>query len=482
MAMKISFVIPPEQHFIESYVTKKLSKNREFRPKLGLLYVAGYLKKHGACTPGIIDCLAEGYDIQDLERIIQLEQPDIVGFSVLTFNLLDCLSAAKAIKRVSPDTKICFGGYHVTLYPKESLNLPNVDYVVFGEGEITFTELVKYHRAFQAGKNNLEDLKSIEGIGWIDEQGNQVLNSSRKNLDNLDELPYPAHDLIDLKKYTVVLGEQSAVASIQTSRGCPAKCTFCDIRLTRFRYRSEENVVAEIKWLLSLGMKEFFFLDDTFTINRNRALRLCKLLIKENLGIKYKISSRIDKVDEELLSYLAKSGCYRIHYGVESGSQRVLDYLQKEISIDQVHEVMNLTKKVNIQIFVYMMIGVPTETKEEMLKSVELINKVQPDHVNYSICSPFPKTYLYEQALTESQIKDDYWQNFADNPDSSFKIKTLNKDFDEVELRRMQDFAMRQFYMSPRLIFREIRRTRGLKQLITKAKLGGRLLFPRIFY
>ena len=482
MAMKISFVIPPERHFIESYVTKKLSKNREFRPKLGLLYVAGYLKKHGECTPDIIDCLAEGYDLHDLERIIQAEKPDLVGFSVLTFNLLDCLSAAEAIKRVSPETEICFGGYHVTLYPKETINLPNVDYVVFGEGEITFTELVKYLRGFQSGKNNREEIKLIEGVGWIDEDENRILNPSRKNLDKLDELPFPAHDLIDLKKYTVVLGEQSAVASIQTSRGCPAKCTFCDIRLTRFRYRGEENVVEEIKWLLSLGMKEFFFLDDTFTINRDRALRLCKLLIKENLQIKYKISSRIDKVDKELLYYLAKSGCYRIHYGIESGSQRVLDYLQKEISIEQIYKVIELTKNENIQIFVYMMIGVPTETKEEMLQSVELINKIKPDHVNYSICSPFPKTHLYEQALIEAQIKDDYWQSFAEHPDSSFKIKTLNKDFDEVELRRIQDFAMRRFYMSPRLIFREIRRTSGFKQLLTKAKLGSRLLFPRIFY
>jgi len=241
-------------------------------------------------------------------------------------------------------------------------------------------------------------------------------------------------------------------------------------------------VVEEIKWLLSLGMKEFFFLDDTFTINRDRAIRLCKLLIKENLQIKYKISSRIDKVDKELLHYLAKSGCYRIHYGVESGSQRILDYLQKEILVEQIYKVIEMTKNENIQIFVYMMIGVPTETKKEMLQSVELINKIKPDHVNYSICSPFPKTYLYEQALIEAQVTDDYWQSFAENPDSSFKIKTLNKDFDEVELRRLQDFAMRRFYMSPRLIFREIRRTSGFKQLLTKAKLGSRLLFPRIFY
>jgi len=476
--MKVMFIVPPEQHFIESYVTKKLDKGREFRQKLGIMYVAGAMRDSTGIVPQIVDCLADGYGLEDLKNLAHEEKPDLVGFSVLTFNLLDCLEAATAIKSVSPDTKVCFGGFHVSIYPLETLNLPNVDYVVIGEGEITFPDFIKClmtHDQIPA----VDALREIDGLGFIDSHGKAVINKSRKPIGKLDELPMPAHDLIDISRYTVVLANESSVAAIQTSRGCPSKCVFCDIRMTRYRYRSEENVLEEIKVLKNMGIKEFFFLDDTFTINRQRVIRLCELLIQENMGIRYKISSRIDRIDDEMLDYLARSGCYRIHYGIESGSQRMLDFLQKEITIEQIKRIIEMTKKAGIEVFAYMMVGIPTETREDIEESFKLIRQIMPDHVNYSICTPFPATHLYNQTLENGQLKKDYWLEFAKNPKSDFKIRTLNEHFNERELRRIQDKAIRHFYSSPKIIVREIVRTKSLKQLMVKARLGIRLLIPR---
>lgn len=476
LRVKVFFIVPPEEFYIESYVTKKLDKGREFRQKLGILYVAGYLRADTGIIPTVIDCLAEGYNQEALAKIIAAERPDIVGFSVLTFNLLDCLTAAETVKKASPATKICFGGFHTTIYPVQTLSLPVVDYVVFGEGEFTFAELVKLAGS---GKTAETDFRLVDGLGFKDRNGAPVLNQPRKPIADLDALPFPAHDLIDMNKYTFVLAGDAKVGAIQTSRGCPSKCVFCDIRMTKYRYRSEENVLQEIKMLKKMGINEFFLIDDTFTINKNRVLRLCKLLISENLGIRYKISSRIDRIDPEMLELLAKSGCYRIHYGIESGSQRILNFLQKEITIEQIERVVDETKKAGIDVFAYMMLGIPTETMEDMKQSFALIRRILPDHVNYSICTPFPKTHLYEQSLQAQNISDDYWQNFATRPTADFKIRTMNGYFDEPHLRKLQDKALRDFYSSPRLIVRELRRTKSLKQLLLKAKTGLRLLLPR---
>jgi len=227
------------------------------------------------------------------------------------------------------------------------------------------------------------------------------------------------------------------------------------------------------------GIREFFVVDDTFTINRKRVIELCKRMIDEKLDIPYKISSRVDRVDPELLELLAASGCYTIHYGVESGSQRILDYMQKGVTLKQVETTFKETKAAGINRFAYLMMGVPTETPDEVQRTIDFADKLQPEFLNYSICTPFPKTYLYENALKEGEFAHDYWQDFAERPNPDFKIKTLNRNMNQEELRRLQDNALRRFYFSASKIIRELKNTRDLKQLMTKARIGLRLLLPR---
>jgi anaerobic magnesium-protoporphyrin IX monomethyl ester cyclase len=473
--MKILFITPPDIHYIEPYAYVKADKSNSVRPSLGLLYVAAALRKNMGFEARIIDANADGLTLIDLEKLIAEEAPEIIGFSVLTFNLLNCMEVCNVIRKCSPHSKICFGGWHPTLYPKETLELGCADYIVIGEGEMTFSELVALHE--NKRHNFDEELGKIKGLGYKTQKGEMTLNASRKLMSNLDDLPFPAYDLVDTSKYSNLLACTGHVVNIMTSRGCPQKCVFCDLRRTSYRFRSPANIMEEVKFWADKGTREFFIQDDNFTINRKRTLEFCRLLTDADLGIKYKISSRVDYIDDELMHHLKKSGCYRIYFGVESGSQEVLDYLEKGITVEQIKKAFSLAQKYGIDRCAYIMIGAPLERREDINMTLRLVKDIKPQHLHCSVCTPMPKTYLYQKMMEEGFIKRDYWLEFAQKPDPFFKTPFISQFFNSQELRDMQNSIQRHFYLNPVIILQEILKTRGLKQFLVKAKMSFKLFF-----
>ena len=372
--MKILFLVPPETHLLESSVPKALEGGKGYYPKLGLMYVAAWYEKTTGQTPVFIDCPPENVTEAELLRRVREIQPDIVAMSIMTFNLLDALHTAGSLKRELPNVKICLGGPHVNLYPKETLNQPHIDYVVFGEGEKIFTRMVQ---TIDADGPESDSLSAINGLGWI-KDGTLRINPPETELIDLDSLPHPARHLVDVSRYQHLIGEGLQFFSIQATRGCPAACSFCDIRKTTYRSRSAENVVGEIEALIEMGVDDLFFVDDTITINKKNVLAICDLIVRRGLKINYKISARVDTVSEELLQALKRSGCYRIHYGVESASPRHLKYLQKGQTPEKVERACRMTKDAGIGFFAYMMIGIPYETREEMFATVDFAKKLKP--------------------------------------------------------------------------------------------------------
>lgn len=472
--MKILFIIPPEIHYIEPYAYVKADKNNSIRPPLGLLYVAAALRKTSGINVRIIDCNAGGIGMDTLGELIKNESPDLVGFSVLTFNLLNCIDVAKLIRKVSPQTKICFGGWHATLYPEETVKLDCVDFIVIGEGEHTFSKLVEYCRKKEFSD---KELLNIEGIGYKSLSGEAKIGSPREMVKDLDSLPFPAYDLIAVEKYSNLLACTKNSINIMTSRGCPQKCAFCDLRGTPYRFRSPQNILEEIRLWVGKGVTEFFIQDDNFTINRKRTIEFCQLLIAYGLRIKYKISSRVDYLDDELLRYLKKSGCYRIYFGVESGTQKILDYLGKGITVGQIKEVFKSAKKHGIDRCAYIMIGAPTENREDIQATIDLVKEIKPEHLHCSICTPMPETYLYKRLLSEGRIKRDYWGEFARNPVPGFKTPFCSHFFKDDELRILQNSIQRNFYMDIGVIFQEIIRTTSLRQFYAKTKMALGVFF-----
>ena len=473
--MKIIFIIPPNIHYIEPYAYIEADKNNTERPSLGLLYVAAAVKDLAGVDIRIIDANVDKLTLNDLDKLIKEESPDIVGFSVLTFNILNCIEVCKIVRKCSPKTKICFGGWHPTLYPQETLSFDFVDYIVVGEGEWTFRELVQVYLG--KGSTLEKELKSIKGLGYRTKDGSIIINLPRDIVKNLDDLPLPAYELVDVTKYSHLLADSGQIVNIMTSRGCPQKCVFCDVRKTTYRYRNPAGILEEIKYWIEEGVNEFYIQDDNFAINRNRTIELCRLLINEDLDIKYKISSRVDYIDDEIVEYLKKSGCNMIVFGVESGSQRILNYLEKGITIQDIKKAFQSAHKFGIGCGANIMIGVPSETRQDVDMTMSIIKEIKPDHFHCSICTPMPKTYLYSKLMLEGIIVEDYWLDFAKNPQPSFKTPFASQIFTAEELRGMQNAMQKQFYFNPRIILSEILKTRSFKQFVSKAQMALKMLF-----
>ena len=470
--MKILFLVPPETISLESSVPKALEGGKGYYPKLGLLYVAAYYERETGNRPVFIDCPPENVSQEELSRRVKEVQPDMVAMSIMTFNLLDALHTARILKRDHPNLKVCLGGPHVNLYPKETLHQPEIDYVVFGEGEKIFFHLIQ---ALESG----DSLKSIKGLGWK-EKGEEHINSAETELLNLNELPFPARHLVDISSYKHIIGEGRQFFTIQATRGCPAACSFCDIRKTKFRVRSPESVVDEIEELVEMGVDDLFFVDDTITIDKKNVLEICDLIVKRNIKIHFKISARVDTINKEVIAALKKAGCYRIHYGIESASPKHLKYLQKGQTPEKVERACKMTRDAGLGFFAYMMIGIPHETKEEMFETVDFAKKLKPDYAQFSICTPYPKVELYYQMIQEGIVPEDYWQEFAENPSADFKIKFWNKDFSEEELRDLQDECHARFYRSPTYLMKQITKLRSWSDFTAKARMGTRILTNRL--
>ncbi|MEC8956959.1 MAG: radical SAM protein, partial [Nitrospinota bacterium] len=443
-----------------------------YYPKLGLLYVAAYYEHETGNRPVFIDCPPENVSQEELSRRVKEIQPDMVAMSIMTFNLLDALHTARILKKDHPHLKVCLGGPHVNLYPKETLHQPEIDYVVFGEGEKIFFHLIQ---ALESG----DTLKSIKGLGWK-ENSEEHINPAETELLDLNELPFPARHLVDVSSYKHIIGEGRQFFTIQATRGCPAACSFCDIRKTKFRVRSPESVVNEIEQLVEMGVDDLFFVDDTITIDKKNILEICDLIIKRNIKIHFKISARVDTINKEVIAALKKAGCYRIHYGIESASPKHLKYLQKGQTPEKIERACKMTRDAGVGFFAYMMIGIPHETKEEMFETVDFAKKLKPDYAQFSICTPYPKVELYYQMLQEGIVPEDYWQEFAENPSADFKIKFWNKDFSEEELRDLQDECHARFYRSPTYLMKQVTKLRSWSDFTAKARMGTRILTNRL--
>ena len=471
--MKILFLVPPETTSLESSVPKALEGGKGYYPKLGLLYVAAYYERETGNTATFIDCPPENVSEEAMLARVREVNPDMVAMSIMTFNLLDALRTAKVLKLEHPNIKVCLGGPHVNLYPKETLSLPDIDYVVFGEGEKIFSRLTL------ALDKETEPLSSINGLGWK-QDGTPHINPAETELLDLDELPFPARHLVDVSSYQHIIGEGRQFFTIQATRGCPAACTFCDIRKTKFRIRSPQSVVDEVEELVKMGVDDLFFVDDTITIDKKNVLAICKLIVERGIKINFKISARVDTINPEVVTALKKAGCYRIHFGIESATPKYLQYLQKGQTLEKVERACKMTREVGMGFFAYMMIGIPHETKEEMFATVDFAKKLKPDYAQFSICTPYPKVELYYQMLDEGIVPEDYWQKFAENPTADFKIKFWNKDFTEEELRQIQDECHARFYRSPTYIMKQITKLRSWSDFTAKARMGTKILTSRL--
>lgn len=471
--MKVLLINPPSENEILSCNPEIIKSERGYDPPLGLLYLAGYIKKYSSHELKTIDAQVEKLNYSQLEEKIEEFNPDVVGITAMTFTLLDVIKTVEVTRKTCPNAKIVIGGPHVQIYAKETANIKNIDFVVLGEGEKIFLNLLE-------NINNFETLKNISGL--VFKYKDEIIDTGRPEyFTDLDSLPFPPRELLPYKKYSSLLAKEKVITTMFTSRGCPFACNFCDRPAMgkNFRARSAKNVVDEMEECLKLNIKEIFVYDDTFTVDRQRVVDICNEIIKRNLKFTWDIRARVNTVDEELLRLLKQVGCIRIHFGVEAGTEKILKVLNKNISLEQALTAFKLSRKIGIQTLAYFMIGSPTETEEDVLQTIEFMNKLDPDFVQITLLTPFPGTKIYQWALDQKVFSTDYWREFATNPTPGFKTRYWTKELSREDLERLLIVAYKKFYIRPGYIIKRIRAITSFAELYKKAKAGLRVLIMK---
>ncbi|MBI5676800.1 MAG: radical SAM protein [Nitrospirae bacterium] len=340
-----------------------------------------------------------------------------------------------------------------------------VDYIVKGEGEVTFTELIN---ALGTGR----EIRSISGLVFKDNIGDIVETPDREFIGDLDSIPFPAYDLLQIGDYFKDphfhggLNKYNLVLPILTSRGCPFKCSFCYHAMGyTFRPRSPQNVVAEIDWLVKdFGIREIQIEDDTFNFKIERAKEIMHLLSQRDykLSIVFPSGLKFNMIDEELMDLFKKVGVYRIHYGIETAVPRIQQLINKPINREKLDRVIELTDKANISSHGFFIIGFPTETEDEIQQTIDYASKSRLATANFSILKLFPGTLLGDKYLKKTE-------KFEDDFSFSYDAVTDNLScVSDDRLKELQKSAMTSFYFRPSRLWRIFRTTPNKKQLFTR--------------
>lgn len=436
---KLLLVNPEQKHSIGGNLPSYVDGNRGCLPPLGLLYLATAIELWSK------EWIAEIADLPAGDRLENF-QPDVVGITATTFTLLDAIEVAQQAKRLW-NVPVIIGGIHPTIYPSETANLPNIDYVFTGEGEKTLPNCIEHILNGTAPK---------------------IINSE-DFLDVLSLSP-PMRSLLNTDRYYSVLGTKSKSTTMITSRGCPFNCLFCHRKTMgrRWRARTAKQVVDEMKMITDLEIGEVLIYDDTFTVDRFRVEEICWRIKREGIKLSFDIRARVDTVSQDLVDALGEAGCKRIHYGIEASSNRVLKSIGKGITIEQARRAIEITRNAGIESLAYFIFGSPGEGWENVEETIAFAKELSPNYCHFAIMTPYPATPLYEMGLMKG-LYNDYWADFARNPREDFVAPfwpELGRDYLLSAINR----AYKSFYMRPKFIAQEIIKTRSIDGLRKKAQ------------
>jgi radical SAM superfamily enzyme YgiQ (UPF0313 family) len=464
--MKVLLINPPQLNLVTNNIPSVVDEERGHNPPLGLLYIAAHARVNTPHDIRVIDAVVEELSYDELKERVARETPDVIGVTATTFTLVDAVETVRVAKEAAPLAKVILGGPHPYIYPEESINLPGIDYLVLGEGELIFSALL----------NNIDDPEALRNIkGLVFRHGDGVVNTGLDCLiEDLDSLPFPARDLTPYHKYYSLIARSRTVTTMITSRGCPFKCLFCDRPHLgkRFRARSAKNVVDEMEQCVSMGIKEFLIYDDTFTINKQRVFDICREIRERGLKIHWDVRARVDTVTPDMLKAMKEAGCDRIHYGVEAGTPEVIETLRKGITLDQVKRVFKETREAQIAILAYFMIGSPGETKEQAEATLRLARELDPDYLHLSITTAFPETDLYRLGFEKGILKEDYWREFAKHPHIGFVPAIWEEHMTREELVGMLRKGYKEFYLRPAYIIKRLRALKSFFDFAVKVRAG----------
>jgi anaerobic magnesium-protoporphyrin IX monomethyl ester cyclase len=438
---------------------------------LGISYLAASLEQNGYQVD-VIDCQVSKPTQKDLEAEFKQRQPDVVGVTSATLTYLPAVEIVKTAKQALPNCLTLMGGPHVTVMAEQALSEnPAADIIVRGEGEQTMLELARL-----VSNGNLKNLGEVAGITFR-KNGQIIRTPNRPFIQDIDSLPLPAHKHFDVSMYRI-LGK--TYLPIITSRGCPYQCAFClasEMCGRGFRARSPRKVVDELEWLRdTFGAGAVAFYDDTFTFDVKRAVAICDEMTRRKVGLLWDCRTRVDRVSKELLAKLRRTNCRLIHFGVESGSQKMLDAMKKGTTVEQNATAIKWAKEVGISVAISLVVGYPGETPEMLKQTIDFIRRTEPDYVYMCEAVPYPGTELYDLVKELGWKMSPDWSQYHEQT-QVFKSPLLPLQKIEETKKAFYDH-----FFSPSYYLRKSRRRDFYSQIMARMALNhlvGRAKLPR---
>jgi len=434
-------------------------------PPLGLACIASVLEKNKFDVE-ILDMPALNMSIEALKSHLKNNHYSLYGLSCKIVNLNYGIKISQLIKSIHPEAKIILGGHCSALPPKIIFEYgKNFDVIVKGEGEEVTLELC----------NNLQDngefknLDKIRGIFYKND--NQVIETESRPYLDLNKLPLPARHLLPNENYRMhpPFNVYPPLTLMETSRGCEYNCIFCTLT-EPVRQKTVANVMEELSEVVDrFKINEIHFIDPNFTYDKERTMKLCNCFLKENLNIKWTCKTRVDLISEDLLKLMAEAGCYMISYGIESGSQQILNRLNKNIKISQIENAFCLTKKFKIRTLAYIIVGSPGENKDSIKKTKSLVKRSKPDFILYGEFLPDPKSIFATRLINDFKLRyDDLFKFYVLNV-NIFRKKTV-AEINSKDVKKWLSSLNRSFYFNIFYIMRRLKDLRNINDLLNLVK------------
>jgi len=438
--MKILFVAPP------------LPKANTTAQPLGFGYIASVLRAHGFTDVAILDACSLMMSVEETIQTIKEHAPEVLGLTTMTVTVNNALKIAAAARRLLPGVKIAVGGVHATVCPDWVIADPNVDVVVRNEGEYSFLEVV---RRWAAG----ESLTGVPGT-TIRMDGEVIHHEQAPRIRNLDELPFPARDLMPMHIYKANLAFPPHIrtrTTLYSARGCPYDCAFCSTAAVWGSHfcamRSASNILDEIEEVIDrFGVYGFEFVDELSTLRKERLAELCQGIHDRGLHkVRWVCSSTVRQMDYETARMMKEAGCSMAYMGVESGSPEILKTLNKQISVDQIVEAFAAARKARLRTSACFMIGAPGETAATVDQTIALARRIRAERLTLNVVTPYPGTEFYEKYVDKS-VELDWDQAFSSDPDKPEEATIFYNlsDLPDEELQALWRKVRRSVELRPR--------------------------------
>ncbi|MBM4354532.1 MAG: radical SAM protein [Deltaproteobacteria bacterium] len=458
--MKRLVLVNPPLTMEERY--GNLAKAGSRLPPLGLCNLAAVARTAGVETT-IVDAPARGWGIEETWQAIEKFAPDLIGITAVTISVFNAAALARYIREKGHPARIVLGGPHVTAVPEDTLQrFLHFDFAAIGEAEDTLTELLAW-----------DGTSPLDGIaGLAIRRGDEVVRTApRPFIKDLDRLPMPAWDLLEgyptAYSQSAMRSHRFPTACLITSRGCYGKCTFCDVSCfgRKPRKHGAEYVIRLVNDLIErYGVKDISFYDDNFLDFPSRIDAICHAIIDQKIDITWSCDARIDTIrSPEQLEMFRKAGCWQILYGIESGSQMILDEVKKNVTLDKIREVVGWTARAGIAVKGFFMMGLPLETEETMKETIRFALELPLTNAHVTFATPLPGSELYTTASKYGAFDNDWRKMNMWSP--VFVPHGVTAELMEKYKKKF----FRDFYFRPRIVATYLRNIRHPRQALSLA-------------